>query len=896
MPVRPKHSLADGRPSAQRQFTDREDFIAAFQQALAGHRPDTHQILVYYGVGGVGKTSLRRELQRLIEDQPDVITAALDFDLAQYRDQETALFALRKELQRKYKVSFPTFDVAYAIYWQKSHPQTPMTKESFPLLEDSVHLLDIIHLARDLPFVGIIARLGVLTVKGGLMLKDWWEKRGHQELKGLAAMEPLDIANRLPMYWAADVKAVLAGKSAVICLDTYDALTEAERVEGKLREREAWVRELVAQLPEVLWVICGREQLRWAEADTEWGGALQQHLIGGLSDNDARQFLTSCGIDDPAIQSAIVTSSQGVPYFLDLAADTWVEIKERRKRQPVTEDFAHTRLETFDRFLRHLTHPEVETLKVLSVPRFWDYPLCEALVTKFQTGFSLTAFADLCRFSFISESSPTGSHTMHQLMRQSLQEHQAPELKDRVHRFMFDSYCRDLAGVRPGDIGVRQRAALTEAAYHGSIVMSPHEFLDWLLPVTACFVQANELRFLLTKVEPVMSRVENELGPEHPELARVLHLRGSINQGLAQFAEAESDFRRALKINEQELGTEHPVTARSRHGLAELYRRRGEAARAEPLFRKALAIQERSEDLDLAQTLSGLGALCAGYGRFAEAEQLCRRALAIQEKLLAPDSWALAGSLSRLGDVLLQTPPRDAESVPLYRRALEIFEKWAGPDSPAACGQLQGLAVAYWLQGNVVDAEKLYRRALTGWERTLGPDHPQLGWALYPLADLYLDQGRLQEAEPLVLRFIAITEQTLTHDHPLAVAAPRLLARVRCMQGRLAEAETMGLQALARAEKVQGPGHYNVAYSLVALSEIYQKQGRYEDAEQSLKRSLAVGEYYNSVGPDHPESLKAVNRLAQLYELMGRTAEARELAARVQAARARAGSRAAGGK
>jgi tetratricopeptide (TPR) repeat protein len=895
MPLRPKHTLVAGRPSAQGQFTDREDFIQAFRNALAGNRPDKHQVLVFYGVGGIGKTSLRRELQRLIEDQPDVVAAALDFDLAQYRDQETALFALRKELQYKYRVSFPTFDVAYAVYWQKTHPQTPMSKENLSLLEDSVHLMDVIHLAKDLPFIGIIARLGVLTVKGGLLLKDWWEKRGNQELKGLAAMEPLDIAGRLPMYWAADVKAALAGKSAVIFLDTYDALTEAERVEGKLREREAWVRELVAQLPEVLWVICGREQLRWAEADKEWAGALQQHLVGGLSDNDAQQFVTACGIDDPAIQGAIVTSSQGVPYFLDLAADTWVEIRDRHKRQPVTEDFAHTRLETFDRFLRHLTHPEVETLKVLSVPRFWDYPLCEALVTKFQTGFSLTAFADLCRFSFISEGSATGTYTMHQLMRQSLQEHQAPELKDRVHRFMFDSYGRDLAGIRPGDIGVRQRGALTEAAYHGSIVLPPHEFLDWFLPVTAFFVQANELRFLLTKVEPVMSRVENELGPKHPELARVLHLRGSINQGLARFAEAESDFRRALKNNEQELGSEHPVTARSLYGLAESCRRRGEAARAEPLFRKALAIQERSEDSDLAQTLSGLGALCDGSGRFAEGEQLCRRALAIQEKLLAPDSWALADSLSRLGDNLLQQC-RDAESVPLYRRALEIYEKWAGPDSRAASNELQGLAVAYGLQGNVVEAEKLYQRALTGWERTLGPDHPQVGWALYPLADLYLDQGRLQEAEPLVLRFVATTEQTLTHDHPLAVVAPRLLARVRCAQGRLAEAETLGLQALARAEEVQGPSHYNVAYSLTALSEIYVKQGRFAEAEQSLKRALAVGGYYNLAGPDHPEFLRTVNRLAQFYEMMGRTAEARELAARVQAAQGKAGSRAAGGK
>ena len=78
MPLRPKHILAAGRPSAERQFTDRENFVAAFRRALAEHRTDAHKVLVYYGVGGVGKTSLRRELQRLLDDLTDVVLATLD--------------------------------------------------------------------------------------------------------------------------------------------------------------------------------------------------------------------------------------------------------------------------------------------------------------------------------------------------------------------------------------------------------------------------------------------------------------------------------------------------------------------------------------------------------------------------------------------------------------------------------------------------------------------------------------------------------------------------------------------------------------------------------------------------------------------------------------------------
>ena len=82
MPLRPKHILAAGRPSAERQFTDRENFVAAFRRALAEHRTDAHKVLVYYGVGGIGKTSLRRELRRLVDDRPGFVSATLDFDVA----------------------------------------------------------------------------------------------------------------------------------------------------------------------------------------------------------------------------------------------------------------------------------------------------------------------------------------------------------------------------------------------------------------------------------------------------------------------------------------------------------------------------------------------------------------------------------------------------------------------------------------------------------------------------------------------------------------------------------------------------------------------------------------------------------------------------------------------
>jgi len=57
------------KPRAGRSFVDREDLVAEFQRELTARDPKLHRVLVYFGVGGIGKTSLRRELMRLLREQ-----------------------------------------------------------------------------------------------------------------------------------------------------------------------------------------------------------------------------------------------------------------------------------------------------------------------------------------------------------------------------------------------------------------------------------------------------------------------------------------------------------------------------------------------------------------------------------------------------------------------------------------------------------------------------------------------------------------------------------------------------------------------------------------------------------------------------------------------------------
>lgn len=715
MPAKHRNLPGDSRPVASRRFTDREDLIRVFQSAIASGRPGEVNVLVYYGVGGIGKTSLRRKLNRLLEDKsPRVVHAVLDFDVPGFRNEETALFALRKALHDEFKIQFPTFDIAYAVYWQKVHPQTALLKEQFPLVEESAILGDLVSLGGYLPIVGLVPRLPSIIAKGSKALRDWWTRRGRSDLHDLTSLEPTEIQNRLPSFWAGDLKDALArtGSPAVLFLDTYEALWERERSEAITLQRDAWIRELVALLPEVLWVICGREKLRWGEASSDWGGRLSQHLVGGLAETDAREFLGTCGVTDRGIQQAVIVGSRGVPYCLDLAVDTFLEISIRHKRDPTPSDFARTPNEMFSRFLRHLTQPETETLKVLSVPRFWDYRLFKALLTETQTGYPVTAFTDICRFSFMSPGAEPETWTMHPLMRQSLQERLAPELLQQIHKFMFDYHVRQLSELDSGKDAARQMATLTEAFHHGCKALDVVQLLDWFKKASAEPRQYPFWKALVPMSEEIVRLLEQSVGPEHPKLTGSLWDLALLYNFQGRSAEAERLLQRAISITEKQSGPHHPDIGRMLHSLAGIYGNQGKHVEAESLYKRLIDQAEAAPDKSGSLVSASLNNLALFY--------------------------------HRLG--------RDSEAEPLAVRLVEVLRTSCGPDHPRTAIALTTLARIREGIGKFREAESDFRLAIDVLEKTLGPEDGEVAGALERLVGLYRKMGRNEQAGSLAER------------------------------------------------------------------------------------------------------------------------------------------------
>lgn len=113
----------------------------------------------------------------------------------------------------------------------------------------------------------------------------------------------------------------------------------------------------------------------------------------------------------------------------------------------------------------------------------------------------------------------------------------------------------------------------------------------------------------------------------------------SIDDGVGM-EEDPQVYEEELAMREEELGPEHPDVAESLSNLAILYNQKGEYDKAQPLYERALAIFERTQgkhSSDVAHTLTDLAVLHLEQGRDSEGRPLLERALAIQRANLGDD-------------------------------------------------------------------------------------------------------------------------------------------------------------------------------------------------------------------------------------------------------------------
>ena len=859
------------------KFVDREGHIQTFTEAVKKLGQKELNVLVYYGVAGIGKTSLRKELPKYLEEynledqHPEVIWASIDLQLEKHREKTTFLVTLKNELQKnlqgRRKINFPAFEIAHAIYWKKANPEIPLRKENYLFFKGDNFIDDFFGTVDQIPYAQVVPAIARALKNVPDYLRKWWKIKGEAELSQLSEMEALEIEETLPYFWAQDLENYLehTSESAVIFIDTYEALWENHRSEGN--SRDEWIREeLIRCSPKnSLWVICGREKLRWEKSNEKWKNCLNQYEVEELLRKYCMEYLNDREITDKEIQEAIFKGSKGIPYYLELSVYIYNRIKESRK--PTPEDFDESQEKIAARFFRFLSSEEKNALNVLSVPRFWDYDLFKYLVTEFNTGYPTNDYEDLCSFSFIGKAE-NDKLQMHQLMQKCLQNTQKkkkPDAVKRVHKAILEFYSKKLENIDIKAITPEHENALTEAFYHAKEALGAEELFNWFISVSDPFLKAAYWKLNLPLYEEILQMLEKSLFPTHPYVCTILNNLAGLYENIGNYGKALSIYQKVLDIREKTLGIEHLDVGNSLNNLAALQYRLGNYREALHNYQKALNISEKilgSEHPSIAITLNNLGELHKTGGNYKEAFSLYQRALDIRKKKLVPEHPSVAINLSTLAG-LYKIYGNYNKALPLYQSAIKIFENVYGSGHPYTAKTLSSLAGLYNSMGEYEKAISLYQSVLKTFEQVYGPEHPETAKILDDLSILYSHIGKYKESLTLNQRALRIFEGSLGKEHIDFATSLNNSAMIYKNMGDYQKALLLYQETLDIVENALGKEHLYVATTLNNLAMVYEHLGNYKKALPLYQRALTIRE--KVLGSDHQEVAQTLNNLASLH-------------------------------
>ena len=492
--------------TAQQVFTNRVTEIEAFDTSLKAlantldaaeispvidRRSPRKNVLVYYGVGGIGKTTLSQELEKRFTRTPargKPARAAIRFDFSESGGLDMESYALRLRAGLGHLArTWPAFDIAFSVYWQRAHPGESL--DEF-ISRDSVLRRAAHGVGLSDQIASTIAEVIGLTLPGtakaaqalsGLL---YGHARKtivrHRTLRDCDLLSDLldaeadaETLSYLPYLLAWDLDRIPSPRPrAAVLLDTFEEITSRNT-----SDMERWLQRSAYLMPNVLFVITTRNRLDWADrahtreldfaGPQRWphlaagyaGDEPRQHLVGYLSAADADSYLLAALTDrgrpaiSAAIRSRIVPASAGLPLYLDLAVTMFLDILARGET-PAMEDFGQPLPAVTARILRDLSRDERDLLRAAALLDTFDLGMCRAACPHVPDS-ALLRFKD--RPFLEMDPDRTWPYSLHETLRDAVRDADA-DLRDS-----WSPRERADAAARAGDY-LRQAAASAAAS------------------------------------------------------------------------------------------------------------------------------------------------------------------------------------------------------------------------------------------------------------------------------------------------------------------------------------------------------------------------------------------------------------------------------------------------
>lgn len=805
-PINRKNNIDFVDIVAENLFTDREILRGAFWNMYDSFEDGQFDVIDFHGVGGIGKTTLLRQLGKELEEKARC--SKMDYLYYSFESKTTKeefLYTISRMLMLRIKgLSCPLFDTALAkvladankgITAYENQMAENFSRGSFAdFIKDTlkemgtnafdVSVKEVLGAASDIVPVSSIAMKaikGVCKIVADAISEH--EKANGENAKHYRYIQDnsgKNIREKLHEYLAIDLQDSLEKRKRpfVFFMDGYENFVDV-RVTGKItsdEEADKWLKNLdngFAYMPNTIWVIAGRETIHWPE-----DALLPENIftVGNLSENDTEDFLRKAGIDDESLISELYSLTKGTPDFVRLCVDTY---RDKIRFGKVTiEDFGKNQRELAIRNLEGMSEDMRNLIKILSgLPNVWTREMAEEVARNVYYGAYLSAMDKVLSYSLI-ERLPKG-YRLHPTIRDAIRNLCGDEM-DEIISATKETVI--LATQTAFDISKKKLLSLDETYYRMDLLYEVTEYLsaedstvsisdDELIKIADIIKyetkQSGDYRTCAELIGRLITYADNHLVSAEAKTA-ALNISSFNFYRLGKYKEFHDYAKMVYEFEKEKLGAEHPDTLTGLRNLATSYYALGEYKKDLELMKECYETYVRvmgELDPDTIRSLNALANCYFALGEYEKALQLNKECYDKRVRVLGKEHPNTLGSLDRLASSYYALGEYE-KALQLNKECYETYLRVLRADHPDTLRILNNLANSYYALEEHKTALELRTECYSKSERILGAEHPDTLESLKSLASSYYALGEHKKALELYKECYDARVRVLGADHP----------------------------------------------------------------------------------------------------------------------------------
>ena len=350
-------------------FVDREEIRGIVKKEcnnLIKNSSTYFRVINIYGLGGMGKTSLLHALSSEINDIkspkiPLIIDVSFELDHCQPLE---SLVSIRKQIHE----SCVTFDYALIRYWEKSGRIEKLDDSFMSNICNSLwKALSLADTFTDIcnavtPTSACIPSISNIFLAVDKLIQKGKQALNYQKLKSINQLDPQELLEKMPSYLGYDIGEIAEDKGNIIVF-----LCDSYQQSVPYTESKEWLLDLVSEIHKGLFVITGREKLKWNDDEND----IMPYELKCFPPDIAREYITA-NMDNPQtdVVDRIISSTKCLPLFIDIAIKVYKN--ESAANIPINKAYFQDRESMMSRFMYHLPEKWHSMILALSVIKIFN--------------------------------------------------------------------------------------------------------------------------------------------------------------------------------------------------------------------------------------------------------------------------------------------------------------------------------------------------------------------------------------------------------------------------------------------------------------------------------------------------------------------------------------------